>query len=548
MQISSIWSKWPWQAWLVATLLVMPLLFLIATALQGSSDVFEHLWQTVLWDYSLNTVLLIVGVLLVSSILALPLAWLVAYCEFPGRRHFSWALMLPLAMPSYVIAYIYTDLLDYAGPVQVWLRAQFGWQSPDDYWFIDLRTLSGATLMLALVLYPYLFLIFKTALREQSFKLLQAAQVMGHSPMASFFSVSLPLARGAIVAGLALIAMETMADFATVHYFAVNTLTTAVYDTWLGYYSLPAAAKISALMLLLLFSLMALERVSRAGKVEHERQAVRNEGQLYWLCGTKAWLATGWAIMVLMLAFILPVLVLADYALTYWQDAWQDEFARFAWQSLQVAMWVSAICVVLSTLLGFWQRFSTAPGSRLPARLASTGYALPGTVLAVAVLLPLTALDNTLNEWFDGSQWQPGLLFSGTIFALIFAYVVRFFAVAQGAIEASYGKISPSQDMASFSLGKGPWRTFWRVHVPLLRRGMLTAALLVFIESMKELPAALLLRPFNFETLATHVYQYVSDEQLELAAFSALLIVLVGLLPLYIINRSMESAGGKLRD
>ncbi|MCK8128845.1 iron ABC transporter permease [Pseudoalteromonas sp. 2CM39R] len=540
MHVKFSLSRWQLIAWLIGLLLVTPLGFLLFESLQGDSDVFQHLFDTVLWDYTRNTLILIAGVGLLSCVIALPLAWLTAYCEFPGRKQFEWALMLPLAMPTYLIAYVYTDLLDYAGPVQIALRDWFGWQSPDDYWFFDIRTLTGAIIMIALVLYPYLFLIFKTALREQSFKLVQASQLMGLSPLQSFLRVSLPLGRGAIVAGVTLISMEAMADFATVNYFAVSTLTTAVYDTWLGYYSLTAAAKISGIMLLILFLTIMVERFSRRDQAVYERQSSVNSATLYRLKGGAAWAASLACTVVLVLAFILPVGVLVKYAIVYADEAWNEAFFNYAWQSFKVAVVVSIATILLSLLVLFYQRIAKQAYPLIPGRLASTGYALPGTVLAIAVLLPLTQLDDALNNWLEPFGLSPGLLLSGTLFAMIFAYVVRFYAIAHGALESSFLRISPSLDMASQSMGKGPLQTLWRVHLPLLKRGILTAGLLVFIECMKELPAALLLRPFNFETLATHVFQYVSDEQLELASISALFIVLVGLIPLYFVNRSME--------
>ncbi|ESP93026.1 MULTISPECIES: ABC transporter permease [Pseudoalteromonas] len=540
MQLKNKLSNWQITAWVIGICLSTPLAFLIFESLQGESEVFSHLWNTVLWDYISNTVWLIAGVLLLSALIALPLGWLTAYCHFPGKRIFEWALMLPLAMPTYIIAYVYTDMLDYAGPVQIFLRDWFGWSSPDDYWFFDIRTLPGAIVMIALVLYPYLYLIFKTALREQSFKLVQASQLMGLSPFQSFLKVSLPLSRGAIVAALALISMETMADFATVHYFAVSTLTTAVYDTWLGYYSLTAAAKISGIMLLFLFVALTLEKMSRKSNVVHERQSSVNDTSLYELSGKSGWLATTFCSLVLILAFFIPVGVLFSYAIDYFDQAWNDAFFNYAWQSLKISFYVSIIAILLSILVVFYQRVGDQKSKGVPGKVASMGYALPGTVLAIAVLLPLTLFDDYLNQWFSGTSFEPGLLLSGTIFAMVFAYVVRFYAIAHGAVEASFVRISPSIDMASASLGKNNLQTLGRVHIPLLKRGILTAGLLVFIECMKELPAALLLRPFNFETLATHVFQFVSDEQLELASISALFIVLVGLIPLYLVNRSME--------
>ncbi|WP_372860782.1 ABC transporter permease [Pseudoalteromonas sp.] len=533
-------SKWQLIAWSTGLLLSTPLFFLLVESLQGDSEVFTHLWNTVLWDYISNTVLLVLGVGLLSCAIALPLGWLTAYCRFPGKKQFEWALMLPLAMPTYIIAYVYTDLLDYAGPVQITLREWFGWQSPSDYWFFDIRTLPGAIVMIALVLYPYLYLIFKTALREQSFKLVQASQLMGLNAWKSFFKVSLVLSRGAIVAALALISMETMADFATVSYFAVSTLTTAVYDTWFGYYSLTAAAKISGVMLLLLFLALITERFSRRNQAVFERQSSVNSEALYILKGKSAWLATGFCSLILIISFIIPMVVLLKYAITYFDQAWSSEFFSYAWQSLKVAAVVSVVTIILSVLVVFYQRIAKQANPLIPGRLASTGYALPGTVLAIAVLLPLTLLENTINRILTPYNLDIGLLLTGSLLTIIFAYIVRFYAVAHGAIESSFSRISPSLDMASQSMGKSPGNTLRLVHLPLLRRGLLTAGLLVFIECMKELPAALLLRPFDFESLATHVFQYVSDEQLELASISALFIVVVGFIPLYFINRSME--------
>ncbi len=533
-------SKWQLIAWSTGLLLSTPLFFLLLESLQGDSEVFTHLWNTVLWDYISNTVLLVLGVGLLSCAIALPLGWLTAYCRFPGKQQFEWALMLPLAMPTYIIAYVYTDLLDYAGPVQITLREWFGWQSPSDYWFFDIRTLPGAIVMIALVLYPYLYLIFKTALREQSFKLVQASQLMGLNAWKSFFKVSLVLSRGAIVAALALISMETMADFATVSYFAVSTLTTAVYDTWFGYYSLTAAAKISGVMLLLLFLALITERFSRRNQAVFERQSSVNSEALYILKGKSAWLATGFCSFILIISFIIPIVVLLKYAVMYFDQAWNSEFFSYAWQSLKVAAVVSVVTIILSVLVVFYQRIAKQTNPLIPGRLASTGYALPGTVLAIAVLLPLTLLENTINRTLAPYDLDIGLLLTGSLLTIIFAYIVRFYAVAHGAIESSFSRISPSLDMASQSMGKSQGHTLRLVHLPLLRRGLLTAGLLVFIECMKELPAALLLRPFDFESLATHVFQYVSDEQLELASISALFIVVVGFIPLYFINRSME--------
>ncbi len=529
-------------AWLCGITLCVPVLALIIEAIMPGTSVFSQLWDTVLLDYISNTLLLVFLVALLCLCIGLPVAWLIAMCQFPGRQWLQWAMMLPLAMPSYLIAYVYTDLFDYAGPVQKTLREWFSWQSPDDYAFFEIRSLGGAAVMLALVLFPYLYLIVRTSLVEQSFQLIHASRIMGCKPWQSFYRVSLPMVRGAIVVAIALISMETLADFATVHYFAVNTLTTAVYDTWLGYGSLTAAAKISVLMLLLVFFFIGLERYSRRQKAVFERQSKQDSDTLYHLTGVKALMATGYCLTILFFAFVLPLLVLIEYAIDNVDIAWNDEFIHYAGVSFSIAAVVALITIVLSVLILSTLRennsLETRWVNRLPSVMASTGYALPGTVLAIGVLIPLTGLDFALNEvlslWTD---WQPGLVFSGSVFAIIFAYVVRFNAVAVGAIESSFNKITPSIDMVSRTLGLGRTGVLFKVHLPLIKKGCLTAALLVFIESMKELPAALLLRPFDFETLATYVYQYVSDEQLENASIAALTIVVVGLIPLIFINR-----------
>ncbi len=535
-------SKWQLMAYAIGFGLSLPMFFLIFESLSTTEAIFDHLWDTVLWDYILNTLLLLFGVALCSSVIAIPLGWLVASCDFPFKKQFEWALMLPLAMPAYIIAYVYTDLLDYAGPVQISLREWFGWQSPADYWFFDIRSLGGAIVMLSLVLYPYLYLLFKTALKEQSGRLLQAARIMGASPWQCFYRVSIPLARGAIAAAIALICMEAMADFATVSYFSVSTLTTAVYDTWFGYYSLTAAAKISAVMLLLVFLAVATEKYSRRHQAVYDRTHSLKAEAAYQLTGWQGAIAAGFCGLILLIAFVVPVWILVGYAIDYFAQSWNADFFNYALQSLQLAFVVSLVCVLFSVLTSFYVRLSGSAHSELPAKAASMGYALPGTVLAIAVLLPLTALDHGLNNLLAYVDMEVGLIFSGTVFAIGFAYVVRFFAISYGAVENSFARISPSLDMASRSMGKPPFKTLCKVHLPLLQRGIWMGILLVFIECMKELPAALLLRPFDFETLATYVFQYISDEQLEHASLAALCIVLVGLLPLYLINRSMEQS------
>ncbi|HDN9006432.1 ABC transporter permease [Aeromonas sp. 602658] len=535
---------WMTGSWAIALLLGLPVIALLFSAFSAEGELFRHLANTVLLDYLANTLGLVVGVVLLSLLFGVPTGWLVAMCQVPGRRALQWALMLPMAMPSYIVAYVYTDLLDYSGPLQAGLRALFGWNSPADYWFPAIRSLGGAAWVLALVLFPYVYLLTRASFLEQSVSLIHSSRLLGCTPWQSFRRLSLPLARPAIMVAVSLVAMETLADFATVHFFAINTLTTAVYDTWLGYGSLATAAKLSCLMLLAVVLLIALERRSRSRQQVFQKSMGHEQPLRYPLKGMSRALAAFWCWGLVLAGFGLPFVILLDYGVRYFELSWTPEFVRFAGNSLAISALTALLAMGIALLLGFFRRLDGGIKSLLPLRIAAMGYAMPGTVLAIGVLVPLTALDfaiNDLAEWL-GRQ-GPGLLLTGTITAIVFGYLVRFVAIAIGSVESSMGKISPSLDMAARSLGQGDGGMLRRVHLPLVRRGLFAGAMLVFIESMKELPAALLLRPFNFDTLATHVYQFVSDEMLERGALGAIVIVLVGLLPLIWVNRTLDSPG-----
>lgn len=541
--ILGLTRSWSLIGYLITAVLLLPLLALIVQATQPDEAVFSHLFDTVLPTYIYNSLQLMLLVGGGSLVIALPAAWFIARCEFPGRRYFQWLLLLPLAMPAYIVAYVYTDMLDYAGPVQRAMRAWFEWQTPHDYYFPAIRSIGGAAIVLSLVLFPYIYLLARTAFMEQSSHFLHASKVMGCGPWRSFWRLALPMARPALAVGVALVAMETAADFATVSYFAVPTLTTAVYDTWLGYGSLTAAAKLSAIMLLVVFSMVGVERFARRKQQLFQKQSKMSEADRYQLAPAKAWAAWSYCMGLIAISFLLPFVVLCTYAVDYFSESWDDRFLQYSINSLYIAAIVSFICVVLAVVLMFVRRVSPRRSDQLASRLSSTGYALPGTVLAIGVLVPLTYADFAINDlmaWFGAKG--PGLLFTGSVFALIFAFCVRFIAIAIGSLESSYKRISPSLDMASITLGQSPRQLLRNVHLPLLRKGMFTGALLVFIESMKELPAALLLRPIGFENLATNVFQFVSDEKLEHGALAAIVIVLVGLVPLIYLNRSLEQS------
>ncbi|KAB7664008.1 ABC transporter permease [Plesiomonas shigelloides] len=532
---------WSLAAWLCGLLLVVPIAAIFFEASSPSGELFGHLWDSVLSSYLTNSLLLVAGTVGLSLLLGLPAAWLMAMYRFPGQKVLQWALCLPLALPGYLVAYLYTDLLDFSGPVQGSLRALFGWRTLQDYWFPPIRTLGGACLILALVLYPYIYLLTRTALMEQSSTLLQSARLLRASPWQVLWRVCLPLARPAIAVGASLVAMETLGDFGTVAYFAVPTLTTAVYDTWLGYGDLSAASKIAALMLLAVFVLVSLERYSRRRQRVYQKHMGREAHELMPLHGWRSAGAQLYCWTLVLLAFGLPVGKLLYWVMLYFEQSWTAQFLTYSWHSLSVSLLASGLTLLVALLLNFYHRLQPRNYSSVPMRLASLGYAVPGTVLAIGLLIPLTGADHGLNALAKSLGLPlPGLVFSGSLLALVFAYSVRFSAMAVGGVESTLAKVSPSLDMVSRTLGSRPLSMLRRVHLPLLRRGLLTAAMMVFIESMKELNASLLLRPFNFDTLATHVFTFTSDEQLELAALPALVLVLVGLLPVIWLNLSLQ--------
>ncbi|WP_158161890.1 ABC transporter permease [Grimontia hollisae] len=531
------------SSWAFSLLLVSPILAIFYTALGESDDVFGHLVSTVMGTYALNTTFLVTGTVSLALLMGIPSAWLLANYAIPGDRWLQWALVLPLAMPGYIVGYIYTDWFDYAGPIQLLLRDLTGWTSAAQYWFPDLRTLPGACFVLALVLYPYVYLLARAAFMEQSLTLTQSARLLGCTPTQSFLRVSLPLARPAIAVGASLVAMESLGDYGTVSYFAVSTLTTAVYDTWLGYSNLNAAAKISAIMLVVIFLLISSERYSRRKQKLFSQNVSPDTITKSSLRGKYKVIATVWCWGLFMTAFAAPLGQLLIYAWDYHSSSSIEEFAQYSVNSLYVSLIAAVLALIIALLVNFYKRLAGNAASNVPIRMASMGYAVPGTVLAIGVLIFLTSADHMMNDLTNAMGWgRPGLILSGTMFAMLTAFVVRFSAVAIGSVESSLAKVSPSLDMAARTMGCNARSMIQRVQLPLIRRGCLIAMLLVFIESMKELNAALLLRPFNFETLATYVFNYASDEHLEYAALPAVLLVLVGLIPLIMINRSLEQS------
>ncbi len=530
-------NGWAIATWIVAALVVLPVIVVLGSVFADAGEVWTHLADTVLTKYVINSLTLMVGVGLGVTIIGVGTAWLVTMCQFPGVRIFEWALLLPLAAPAYLLAYTYTNWLEYFGPVQTGLRSLFGWQSATDYWFPNVRSIWGAIAMFTLTLYPYVYMLARVAFLEQSVCTLEASRSLGCSPWRSFTKVAVPLARPAIIAGLSLALMETLNDFGTVQYFSVATFTTGIYRTWFGMGERIAAAQLSAVLMLFVLVLILLERQSRRRAKFYQANNSLQSPTAYKLGFLRGWIAMLACLLPISLGLLLPSFLLLLMVKANLDSALNNRFVELASNSLILAGMTAAIALLLSLILAYGQRLDGSRPIRLGVRLAAMGYGIPGAVIAVGILIPVTRLDNAVANGAKalfGSS--PGLLISGTITALIFAYLVRFLAVALGSVESGLAKIRPNLDDAARSLGYTPTKTLVKIHTPLMTSSLLTAVMLVFVDVMKELPATLVMRPFNFDTLAVRVYQYASDERLIEAAAPALTILLVGLLPVIVLS------------
>ncbi len=532
---------WTLLALLIAAAVGLPLCAVATLALTPATPIWEHLLQTVLWLYVSHTLWLALGVGMITVLIGVTTAWLVTMYRFPGRSVLSLALLLPLTVPAYVLAFVITDQLEYAGTLQSTLRALFGWRSAADYWFPEIRSLGGAIAVLSLVLYPYVYLLARAAFINHCVDLMDVGRTLGAGPVRSFLTIALPLARPAIVVGATLALLETLNDYGTVSFFAVPTITAGIFDVWLNQGSIAGAAQLAMLLIVLVLGLLWVEQHSRRRQrywgTTTRTQALRQVT----LRKLPAALALLWCLLPVMLGFLLPAAVLLHYAIdSYALTLAQPHFLRYLWNSLGLALGAAAITVGIGILLAYGVRLSRNRALSALSSAATSGYGIPGAVLALGIIGPLAALDNALNalsrDWFSVSV---GLLFSGTVATLLFGYGVRFMTIAYRSVAAGMDTITPAIHSAACVLGCRPLATLWRVHAPLLGASIITAVLLVFIDTLKELPLTLILRPFNFETLATYVFQYASDELLEECALGALIIVVAGLPAVLLLHHSM---------
>lgn len=530
----------PVAAMLVAVLVALPVLTVALHVFLPDEGAWRHIARVLLPEYVRNTLLLVLGTAFGVLALGLSSAWLVSVCRFPGRRLFEWALVLPLAFPAYVIAYTYTDLLQVSGPVQTFIRDLTGW-SAREYWFPPIRSLGGAVAMLSLVLYPYVYLLGRAAFVQQSSGILEAARTLGCGPWGAFLKVALPMARPALVAGVLLALMETLADFGTVAYFGVPVFTTGIYRAWFSLGDPVSAAKLSGVLLAFVFALVALERWNRGGMRFHQLGAPAAERKPYHLRGWHAALAVFACSVPLFFGFLLPAARLGWLAWIGGDAQFGARYFVLLWNSVSLAAISAVVAVGAAVIVGYGLRLRPGGPMRLAHRVAGLGYAIPGSVIAVGVLIPLAAADHGLRGWLSSMfGFEPGLILTGGILGLLFAYLARFLAVSLQSVDAGLARITPAMDDAARALGDGPGRTLKRVHLPILRANLLTAGLIVFVDVMKELPATLILRPFDFDTLAVQAYKLAADERLAEASTASLAIVVAGLIPVILLARQVS--------
>ncbi|NOT72943.1 MAG: iron ABC transporter permease [Hyphomicrobium sp.] len=537
-------NSWALTAIVAAMLLALPLLAVAWIALSATDTIWPHLMATVLPRALSNTALLLVGAGTLALMIGTPAAWLVTMYRFPGRSLADRMLVLPLAMPVYIVAYAYVDLLDFAGPVQTALRAAFGNTSLAAHIIPDVRSLHGAIALFAFVLYPYVYLSARATFIQQSVCALEVARTLGQTAGGTFWSVALPMARPALIAGVALVMMECLNDLGAVQYLGVETLSASIYATWTQRSNLPGAAQLALVMMALVAALLIGERAARGEAAFHATTGRYRSIPFEVLEGWRAALALACVTIPVVLGFAVPFAVIVLHAGAHLNGLDWAAFAAAARNSLVLAGLVSAAAVTLAMIFAYAARLHRSPATLFAVRASALGYALPGTVLAIGLLAPLAAFDNAVDAWMRAQLGvSTGLVLSGSLFAVTLALVIRFLAVALGSIESGLERISPNIDAAAKTLGTGSASALRRIHLPMLKPAIGAAALLVFVDAMKELPATLLLRPFNFETLATHIYGLTAAEQFEEAATGAVAIVVIGLIPVLMLHNAI--AGGR---
>ncbi len=527
-------SLWQSPVWLMVALVLLPIGVIAFSWHSAQTEVWQHLIATDLPRLLKNTAILMVGVGACVAVVGVSLAWLTAICEFPGRRWLDWALLLPLAIPTYVVAFVAVGLMGYAGPVMTFWRQIFG----NEAWAPDIRHPLGVVLVLSAVLYPYVYMLARSAFLGQGRSLVDAARLLGSSHWGAFWRVGLPMARPAIVAGMALALMEALADFGAVAVFNFDTFTTAIYKSWFGFFNLQAAAQLASLLLLFVaLALFAEQRLRGAGRVHQNPRRSRHRLQL---TGVRAWMASGFCLAVFAAAFCVPIVQLLIWVMDIETLGLDGHFWRLVGHTFILGFVAAGLVVVLAVLVSFAQRLRGGRTMFGAVRLASMGYALPGSVLAVGIMIAFAAVDRELlRPLLTWAGANPERLLLGSVGALIMAYIIRFFSVGLGPVQSSLERIRPHFQEVAHTLGHGHGHILRKIYLPLLTPGLLTALVLVLVDTMKEMPATLLMRPFGWDTLAVRIYELTSEGQWQRAALPALVLVLVSILPvILIVHRS----------
>ncbi len=530
-----------WSIALVALVLLIGLpiyTLLIKLFDKSSNEVWNHLMDTVLVDYVLNSIGLVSVVSLLTLIIGVSTAWIVSTCDIPFRRHFEWILILPLAIPTYIAAYTYAGIFDYTGPIQSFFR-NLGWI---DIAYIDIMNFWGVAVVMSLVLFPYVYVVARSSFVNQSSTLLEASRILGSSSWRTFFKIAFPISRPAIIGGLSLVIMEVLNDYGAVKYYGVNTFTTGIFRAWFSLGDPKAAINLSALLMLFIFLLISAEKWQRGkGKID-EGARIGRALKRYKLKGWKKTLAFLACFIPLLLGFLAPVFQLILWSAQTITKIFNSDFFFLMLNSFGLALLAAALCVLFAVIILYAVKIHQNKAFNLLAKIASLGYSIPGAVIAIGIMIPLLGLDKQLIQiWKDNFDLSIGLIFSSTLFALTFAYIVRFLTVALNPIEAAFKKTGTGIDEASYSLGAGSRKTLWKINIPLIRSALFSGGILVFVDILKELPLTLILRPFNFHTLATKAYELASDERVAESATPSLIIILIGIVPIIILNRLMTS-------
>ena len=532
-------TAWGWRLipLIVAALVLVPVGTVVSSFFTPADDVWRHLVETTLADLLANTFWLALGVASGTALLGVSLAWFTAVCEFPGRGFLSWALLLPFAIPAYVTAFVMLGLFDYIGPVQTALRA---WSGSDLAWFPDVRARWGVILVMVLAFYPYVYLLARNAFLTQGRRSLEAAQSLGFNRVEGFFKLALPMARPWIAGGLMLALMETLADFGTVAVFNYDTFTTVIYKAWFAMFSLAAASQLASLLIILIFALIIIEQQLRMRiRYAEARQSARAERIL--LKGWRAWSVAGFATLTLFFAFLLPVAQLFLWASHVFSQDFDERYLEFLWHSLSLSGLAALLTCSVALLLAYAARRQPGAATRAAVRISTLGYALPGTVLEVGIFIPVTWLDNLLGTLaFRIFHIDSGLLLQGTLLTMLAAYMTRFLAVGHSPIDSAMQRITGNIDEAAMGLGVCGWEALRRIYLPMLKGGIFTAATLVFVDVMKEMPITLMTRPFGWDTLAVRIFELTTEGQWEQAALPAVTLILAGLLPMMFFMRQTE--------